>query len=81
MDLGIEVIQAFFSKEGLRKSFISAGNKINACSGNALRIFSLQENYMQTIEVGPKLKRTFYFDPLFTPTMRDELRTCGLLIL
>lgn len=49
MDLGIEVILAMFCKEGLKKIFSSAFVGAEQ-SENAQRIFSLQSEYLQTID-------------------------------
>ena len=48
MDLGIEVIMAMFSKEGLTAVF-SASN-FQFSSSNLQRIYSLREDYIQTID-------------------------------
>ncbi|MEO6132070.1 MAG: radical SAM protein [Saprospiraceae bacterium] len=50
MDLGIETILVLFSKEGLEKLFSSAIEKIKNASANSQRIYSLRENYINTIE-------------------------------
>lgn len=49
MDLGMEVILALFSKDGLQKLFAEAANDQTDWSENALRIFALQEDYQHTI--------------------------------
>jgi len=49
MDLGIEVMLAIFSQEGLVRTFASA-NVEKEISENAERIFSLQNIYIETIE-------------------------------
>ena len=49
MDLGMEVILALFSKDGLQKLFTEAANDQTDWSENALRIFALQEDYQHTI--------------------------------
>ena len=49
MDLGMEVILALFSPDGLRSLFAEAGQDQTNWSENAHRIFSLQEDYVQTI--------------------------------
>jgi hypothetical protein len=46
-DLGIEVILALFSKEGLKKMFQNTPAELGA---NAQRIFALQDDYIQTID-------------------------------
>jgi len=50
VDLGIEVILALFSKVGLKKVFETAVVHKNIKSDNARRIFSLKENYLNTID-------------------------------
>lgn len=49
MDLGIEVMLSIFSKTGLEKTFAEATNN-KEWSENAQRIYSLKEDYIQTIE-------------------------------
>ena len=50
-DLGIEVINALFSKKGLRRLFdeINKTNQISL-SDNAQRIIALQDHYIRTID-------------------------------
>ena len=50
MDLGIEVILALFSKNGLFKIFDFAYDNQNIQSLNAQRIYALKDDYLQTIE-------------------------------
>lgn len=49
MDLGLEVLLALFSKQGLTQLF-SVPVAIAQCSENAQRIFNLQFDYIQTVE-------------------------------
>ncbi|SHK63715.1 B12-binding domain-containing radical SAM protein [Epilithonimonas mollis] len=49
IDLGIEVILALFSKEGLEKVFNKQYDHINS-SENTQRIFALREEYIKTID-------------------------------
>ncbi|MEL7222973.1 MAG: radical SAM protein, partial [Bacteroidota bacterium] len=49
MDLGIEVILALFSQEGLEKAFAYADKQGHIHSDNALRIFALRQHYIDTI--------------------------------
>ncbi len=49
MDLGLEVLLALFSKQGLTQLF-SVPLAIAQCSENAQRIFNLQFDYIQTVE-------------------------------
>lgn len=49
MDLGMEVILTLFSKDGLQNLFAEAENDQTDWSENALRIFSLREDYQHTI--------------------------------
>ncbi|MEP6726451.1 MAG: radical SAM protein, partial [Bacteroidota bacterium] len=48
-DLGIEVILALFSKDGLTKLFAQI-DPAATLSGNAARIFALRESYINTID-------------------------------
>ncbi|MEO6316477.1 MAG: B12-binding domain-containing radical SAM protein [Chitinophagaceae bacterium] len=48
-DLGIEVILALFSKQGLSKVFEQVDQAVTM-SANATRIFSLREDYIRTID-------------------------------
>jgi len=50
MDLGIEVILELFSKEGLSSIFAHTENIQNTFSDNSQRIFSLQKEYIKTID-------------------------------
>jgi hypothetical protein len=50
MDLGIEVILALFSKNGLQKTFDFANENHRIQSANAQRIYALKDDYLQTIE-------------------------------
>lgn len=50
MDLGIEVILKLFSSEGLEEIFDFALDQETIVSDNALRIFSLREDYIKTID-------------------------------
>ncbi len=50
MDLGIEVILELFSKEGLSSIFNHTESNQNDFSENSQRIFSLQEEYIKTID-------------------------------
>lgn len=49
-DLGIEVTLALFSAAGLSELFAIAGNSDRELSENALRIISLKDDYIRTIE-------------------------------
>ena len=49
MDLGIEVILELFSKKGLQDFFLFSNSKTDI-SQNSQRIFSLQNNYITTID-------------------------------
>ena len=49
-DLGIEVILRLFSRKGLEEVFRKGESKIRTFSPNALRIFSLREEYLKTID-------------------------------
>ena len=49
-DLGIEVILALFSREGLTRMFAHIGGPISAMSDNAQRMIALQDHYIQTID-------------------------------
>ncbi|MCB0802456.1 MAG: radical SAM protein [Flavobacteriales bacterium] len=50
VDLGIEVIVAFFSKHGLSNAFETAANRGSIQSENAKRIFALRDDYIQSID-------------------------------
>ena len=50
MDLGIEVILELFSKKGLENMFQVASIKFEEFSENSQRIFSLQHDYIKTID-------------------------------
>jgi len=50
MDLGIEVILEMFSSHGLRSIFDYAIDQETVTSHNALRIYSLREDYINTID-------------------------------
>jgi hypothetical protein len=50
MDLGIEVILELFSKKNLKHLFHIANNNKTVISENTQRIYSLKEQYLQTIE-------------------------------
>jgi len=50
MDLGMETILALFSKDGLEKLFGDIADSAIAGSANAQRIFTLRENYINTID-------------------------------
>ncbi len=50
VDLGIEVILALFSKNGLEKMFLQADGKKSKSSENSKRIFQLKDDYIQTID-------------------------------
>lgn len=50
MDLGIEVIIALFSKNGLQRIFDFANENQNIQTANAQRIYALKDDYLQTIE-------------------------------
>ena len=49
-DLGIEVILALFSREGLTRLFAHIGGPASAMSDNAQRMIALQDHYIQTID-------------------------------
>jgi hypothetical protein len=49
-DLGIEVILALFSREGLTRLFAHIGGSTSAMSDNAQRMIALQDHYIQTID-------------------------------
>jgi hypothetical protein len=49
-DLGIEVILALFSREGLTRLFAHIGGPTSAMSDNAQRMIALQDHYIQTID-------------------------------
>ncbi|MEJ6696544.1 MAG: radical SAM protein [Saprospiraceae bacterium] len=50
VDLGIEVILSLFSSVGLRQIFDFAIERESIVSDNALRIYTLREDYIQTID-------------------------------
>lgn len=50
MDLGIEVILALFSKDGLQQIFEFSTENQKLASENSQRIYALQADYMQTID-------------------------------
>ncbi|MBI1301117.1 MAG: radical SAM protein [Alphaproteobacteria bacterium] len=50
MDLGLEVILALFSKNGMEAVFEEAHKQQSIKSANARRIFSLRANYLQVID-------------------------------
>ena len=50
MDLGMETILVLFSKAGLEKLFSDHTHSVSIGSANAKRIFTLQENYINTID-------------------------------
>ena len=50
MDLGIEVILELFSKNGLENLFQVTSFKFEEFGENAQRIFSLQQDYIKTID-------------------------------
>ncbi len=50
MDLGIEVILELFSKPGLTTLFRFAENNKDCFTANSLRIFSLKDDYIKTID-------------------------------
>lgn len=50
MDLGIAVILNIFSKEGITNIFKTASECKSTMTDNALRIYSLRNNYIQTID-------------------------------
>lgn len=50
MDLGMETILALFSKAGLDKLFGDTTDSVISGSGNAKRIFTLRESYINTID-------------------------------
>lgn len=50
LDLGIEVILSLFSSDGLRRVFDFAIEHETIESDNALRIYTLREDYIQTID-------------------------------
>jgi hypothetical protein len=49
-DLGIEVILALFSREGLTRLFAHVGGPTSAMSDNAQRMIALHDHYIQTID-------------------------------
>ena len=49
-DLGLEVILALFSKSGLQKLFLSIENLETELSENAVRMFALRNDYLETID-------------------------------
>jgi radical SAM superfamily enzyme YgiQ (UPF0313 family) len=49
-DLGIEVILALFSKNGLASLFAHIDNKVTEFSENAQRIMALRDDYVRTID-------------------------------
>ncbi len=50
MDLGIDTILRMFSKTGLKELFKRSKSKIKGSSENAQRIFTLREQYINTID-------------------------------
>ena len=50
MDLGMETILVLFSKAGLEKLFSDHTHSVSIGSANVKRIFTLQENYINTID-------------------------------
>ena len=50
VDLGIEVILSLFSRVGLRQIFDFAIERESILSDNALRIYTLREDYIKTID-------------------------------
>lgn len=50
MDLGIEVILEIFSKKGITDIFYHANSSVNTFTENSKRIFSLKEDYINTID-------------------------------
>ena len=50
IDLGIETILRLFSKAGLEELFAVASDNLDDASDNSLRIYSLRENYINTID-------------------------------
>lgn len=50
MDLGIDTILNLFSKQGLTDIFLQAEKHIHSANTNAKRIFTLRENYINTID-------------------------------
>jgi radical SAM superfamily enzyme YgiQ (UPF0313 family) len=50
-DLGIEVILALFSSQGLQDLFDEIGGKKKVLSENSQRIFNLQKEYIRTIDL------------------------------
>lgn len=50
MDLGIETILSLFSKNGLEELFAVASENLDEASDNSLRIYSLRESYISTID-------------------------------
>ena len=50
MDLGIEVILEMFSNKGLTEIFFHASSSVNTFTENSKRIFSLKEDYINTID-------------------------------
>lgn len=51
VDLGIETILDLFSEAGLKSIFSEAESLVTAKSGNSKRIFLLQEDYIETIDL------------------------------
>ena len=50
VDLGIEVILELFSKKGMKNLFQVSSSNLEKFSQNSQRIYSLQNNYIQTID-------------------------------
>jgi len=50
IDLGLEVILKLFSKEGLENLFQVASSEVSRFNENELRIFALQNHYINTID-------------------------------
>ncbi len=50
MDLGIEVILALFSRQGLQQLFAQAAEQTQIHSPNAQRIYALRADYLRTID-------------------------------
>jgi len=50
LDLGIETILCLFSKGGLEQLFAVASENLDDASDNSLRIYSLRESYISTID-------------------------------
>ena len=50
MDLGIETILRLFTKSGLEELFAVASENLDDASDNSLRIYSLRESYVSTID-------------------------------